>query len=262
MAGLVPAIHACSLLFGKRRGCPRRARARRVRDCVSWHGRGRQSQSEWRTPREWRALVGRQRPARHPAGGVRDVRGPARALSVRDTGRRGRAAPALDQPRALSGAGRASAARHRAAAGAGRKRRRAPVSAPCRGGLVVQGEGRRQGGALRRSRLAARLCARCAQFLFRVPGDERQGRAAGASALPGLDPHGEQRAAAAHLSGSARPRQDQARLRGGDARRDRHHRGEDSRARARHPVGLLDRGAGTPMAASRVFRWRARSSAT
>ena len=93
---------------------------------------------------------------------------PLGEISVRDAGRRGRAAAALDQPRALSGAGRASGARGGAAAGARRERGRAAEPAQRRRCLVVQGEGRRRTRALRRSGLAARLRARRHQLLLRV----------------------------------------------------------------------------------------------
>jgi hypothetical protein len=44
--------------------------------------------------------------------------------------------------------------------------------------MGVQGTARRQGGQLRRPRLAIGICARCAQFVFRVRDFEEGGRAA------------------------------------------------------------------------------------
>src|SRR5215468_3296479 len=83
---------------------PQQSNARLRRCTASSHNlqaavyyRGRQSQAE-EARNERRVTSGRQRPARHPAGGVRDLRRPARQVPVLDAGRRGRAAPALDQP--------------------------------------------------------------------------------------------------------------------------------------------------------------------
>ena len=148
----------------KLHGVLRRCHWSCVQCIVAGHGRKR------REERERRASVGGQHPARHAAGGIRNLRRAAGQISVRDARWRGRPAAALDQPRALPGAGRASRARDRPAAGARRERRRTAVSAQCRRRLVVQGQGRRQAGALRRSWLAARLRARRDQLVFRVPG--------------------------------------------------------------------------------------------
>src|SRR5712691_6085028 len=170
----------------------------------------------------------RQHPARYAAGGVRNVRWKARTISVLHARRRGRAATALDQPRALSDPGRTPRARGGAAACPGRERRRATVPAQRGRRLAFQGEEARQAGPVRRSGLAPRLRARRDQLVFRVPRHEGAGRSAGAPPLSDLHPDGEQRAPAAYLSGPRGPRQDPARLRSGDTRGGSQDRRENS----------------------------------
>ena len=106
------------------------------------------------------------------------------------------------------------------------------------------------------------LCAVRAQFVFRVPDAEREGRAAGAPALPGVGADGQQRAAAAHLSRPAIsprfcPVYEAAILRPAC-----HHRPKIPALPSWRSNGTARPSCRTPMAAFPDIRWRARSSAT
>ncbi len=204
--------------------------------CSAWQASGGDGERQ--------ASSGGQHSARYTAGGVRNFRCAARTVLVLNAGRRGRPAAALDQPGALSGARGASGARSGATPGARRERCRASVPPQCGGLLVVQGQGRRQAGPLRRSGLEARLRPRRDQLLLRLQRHEGTRSSSAAPALSGVGSDGQQRAAAADLSQSGRPRKDQAGICGSGAGRDRQDRGEDSQPGACDPVGLLDRGAG------------------
>jgi hypothetical protein len=114
----------------------------------------------------------------------------------------------------------------RAAPRARRERHRAAVSAPAGGRLVVQGQGGRHAGPLRRSGLAARICARRHQLLFRIQRDEGEGI---------LPPHLRFQVSIPMVNSVLPPRifrtattsTRSAGLRGGDARGDRQDRRED-----------------------------------
>ncbi len=177
------------------------------------------------------------------------------------SGRRGWPAPALDQPRPLSGARRPPGARDRTPTKT-RQRGRAARAARCERQLAVPGQGRGRSGPLRRSGLAAWLRARRDQLVLRVQDLAREGRIADAPALPGVAAVGQQRAAAADFSQHRRPRQDQARLRGRARGRGRQDRRENPAQGSRDPVGLRERGRRRLRQYSAVRAARARSSAT
>ena len=134
--------------------------------------------------------------------------------------------------------------------------------AQCRRQLAVQGQGRRRPRAVRRSGLAARLCARRDQLVLRVQDAAREGRAARSTCASRCRCLGEQRAAAADFSRSRRRREGAAGLH----RRRSPPRSAPSSRKSRTTIspssGIARPRCRTPTARCRARPAMARSSAT
>ena len=167
-----------------------------------------------------RRHAGRQHSAQLDPRGDGDVRRTARGPAVCAARRRGRLAAVLDHARAFPGAGHPPRPGGDPAT-APRRRRGTDLSARRQRQLELQGPGRRRQGGVRPSRLAARVLPGRGELLSSLPRLEGEGRAAGRTALPGLDPDRGQRVAAARVPASRRSRQGAAGLHRCGARRGR-----------------------------------------
>src|SRR6185312_10111187 len=191
----------------------------------------------------------RQRALRHGRRGDDSIRRPARPLFAGGAGWRGRRAPFLGQSLLLSALQRPCRSRDLEAAEA-RGRRRAAFTAHARRFLAVPRAPECRARALRQSRHAARLCARCGRLILRLQDAAREGPAARRPALPDIDPDGQQRRARALFPRSERRRTHPPRLRGSARRRARCHRETHPRQRSRDPMG---HGLGDPSRLRRCF---------